>query len=412
MNPGVSPSLPPTSGQTRAQRRETRAAQIRRAARRSWSERLILGLLILAAFTSFGVAATFGYGLYRFRQIERVDVVLASRPPPGEAKNILVVGSDSRESIANSVLPDDAFVEATEATSGQRSDTIMVVRVDPKTESLAVLSFPRDLWLPIAGTDHSQRINTAYANGPQGLVDTIEDNFNIPIHHYVEVNFAGFAGLVDAIGGVPMWFDQPLRDRHSGLVIESAGCHVLDPEMALAYARSRHLEYKTDSGWSSDGTGDLGRITRQQVFLRRALDQVNDLGIGNLMTLNRLLGVAVHNTVIDRDLGLNTLLDLGNRFAHFEGNELQAMSLPVYPFRTSGGAAVLGLVEDEAQVVLEAFRSGNFQTATSSTTVFSGQESTSEDFTSEDGQGMNAARSTTTSTKPIGVAPDAEAACR
>lgn len=396
-------SLP---GMTRAERRQRQEATKRRAAHRSWPQRIVLALLIVAALSSFGVAATFGYGLYQFARIERVDVVLATRPPPGEPKNVLVIGSDSRESIANSELSDGAFIEEGSSTAGQRSDTIMIVQVDPRTESLRVLSLPRDLWLPIAGTDRSQRINTAYANGPQGVIDTIEENFDIPIHHYVEVNFAGFAGLVEALGGVPMWFDTPLRDHNSGLVVDSPGCHVLDPEMALAYARSRHLEYKTERGWQKDGTGDLGRITRQQVFLRRALDQVNGLGVGNLLTLNRLLNVVVHNTVIDRDLDLDTLVDLGTRFSSFEGNELETNALPVYPFTTSGGAAVLGLVDDEAQPILDSFR---LATVAPRSPTAGSVSSTTTGLGTSDVAGDEPVSTTTT---VLGVAPDAQAACK
>ena len=300
-------------------------------------------------------ASVVAYGLYRIEQIERVEVTL-SQAPPGSPENFLVVGSDTRDTLDGSGLAEGAFVGEGAEGSGQRSDTIMVVRVDPAQESVDVLSLPRDLWLPIAGTERSQRINTAYAGGPQRLVDTIETNFDIPVHHYVEVDFAGFAGLVSAIGGVPIWFDTPMRDTHSGLRIESSGCHVLDSEMALAFARSRHLEYRTDDGWSVDGTGDLGRITRQQVFIRRSLDKVSQMGVGDAVTLNRLADVAIDNVTLDDGLGLDSLLELGRRFATFQGEALRTYALPVYSYRTSGGASVLGLEEAEAQPILNIFR--------------------------------------------------------
>lgn len=309
---------------------------------------MVLGIVVAAS--GAGLAAL---GLDKYRRIDRVQVSV-STAPPGAPENYLVVGSDTRDAIADSGLDEGAFTA--EEAAGQRSDTILVVRIDPAVESIQVLSLPRDLWLPIAGSGHSQRINTAYGGGPQQLVDTIEENFAIPIHHYVEVDFTGFVGLVDAIGGVPMWFDTAMRDTHSGLAIPGEGCHTLDPEMALAFARARHLEYRTESGWRVDGTGDLGRITRQQVFLRRAVDQVRGLGVTDAITLNRLADVAVDSVTFDQAIGLSDMIDLGRRFDSFTGDAMETYSLPVSDFRTSGGAAVLRLEEAEAQPVLNIFR--------------------------------------------------------
>lgn len=324
---------------------------------RSWGQRVLLSLLVVVALVATSLAAIGGYVVYRVEQIERVSVDLSEAPPPGAPRNYLLVGSDTRDGFEDGDLDEGAFFGEGAEGSGQRSDTIMVVRVDPSDQSVDVLSIPRDLWVPIPGTGGSQRINTAYADGPQGVVDTIEYNLDIPIHHYVEIDFLGFAGLVDAVGGVPMWFDTAMRDEHSGLRIASPGCHVLDPEMALAFARSRHLEYQLDSGrWSTDGTGDLGRIARQQVFMRRAADQVTSLGLTDVGTLNRLVGVGVDSVTLDRSLGLGELSDLGRRFAAFDSESMRTYSLPTYPFRTSGGAAVLGLEEAEAQPALNVFR--------------------------------------------------------
>ena len=132
-----------------------------------------------------------------------------------------------------------------------------MARVEPDAERVKLLSIPRDLWLPIAGTGSEDRINTAYSNGRQTLIDTIQESLGIPINHYIEVDFSGFQRLVEAIGGVPMWFDTAMRDQHTGLVINGEGCVNLDGEQALALARSRSLEYVEDGGWHTDPTGDL-----------------------------------------------------------------------------------------------------------------------------------------------------------
>jgi hypothetical protein len=126
--------------------------------------------------------------------------------------------------------------------------------------------------------------------------------------------------------------------------------------MALALVRSRHLEHQTDDGWVADPTGDLGRITRQQVFLRRSMDQVRTLGVDDANTLRRLIDVGVESVSIDQALGLSQMVDLGRRFGAVEPEAMRTYSLPADPFTTSGGAAVLRVEEGEAQSILNIFR--------------------------------------------------------
>ena len=134
---------------------------------------------------------------------------------------------------------------------GERSDTIMMIRVDPATTRVAVLSFPRDLWVEIAGTGNRQRINSAYLrDDPQRLVDTIYENFGIGVDHFIQVDFCAFKTLVDAVGGVAVPFEFPARDTNTGLNVPVPGCFTFDGEHALAYVRSRHYQYenRTASG--------------------------------------------------------------------------------------------------------------------------------------------------------------------
>ena len=87
-----------------------------------------------------------------------------------------------------------------------------------------MLSLPRDLWVPIAGEDGAQRINAAYAEGEQVLADTIQQFLGIPVHHYVEVDFAGFQQMVTAVDGVPVYFERAMKDENSGLDVLHPGC--------------------------------------------------------------------------------------------------------------------------------------------------------------------------------------------
>ena len=124
------------------------------------------------------------------------------------------------DSAAN-LAADDPARDGRGNVGGLRSDTVMILRVEPGAERASLLSLPRDLWVPLAGGGN-QRINSAIQNGgPSELIDTIEQYFGIPIHHYVQVDFAGFQELVDVVDGVSVYFPAPARDTHSGLDVDT-----------------------------------------------------------------------------------------------------------------------------------------------------------------------------------------------
>ncbi|MDE0803478.1 MAG: LCP family protein [Acidimicrobiales bacterium] len=333
------------------------AAPLRRTGRQRLL--LVVGVVIcLLTLTGAGVA---GYLNYRFGQITRFDVAIDGAPASGEPRNYLLVGSDSRAGLDEDDPDNAGFFddEGTVTVGGpQRTDTIMLLRVDPDDGAASLLSFPRDLWVPIAGDRGSNRINTAFTAGREVLMDTIRQNFGIPIHHYVEIDFVGFLGLVEAIDGVPFYFDEPVRDTHSGLVVQDTGCITLDPRQSLAFARSRYLEhYDLETGrWRSDPTGDLGRISRQQEFIRRAISSAVSKGLSNPATLNDLVNIGVDFVGLDPSLSVSDILGLGRRFASFDADSLATYSLPATPFRTSGGADVLDLDTREAEPILNIFR--------------------------------------------------------
>jgi LCP family protein required for cell wall assembly len=251
--------------------------------------------------------------------------------------------------------------------SGRRSDSIAIMRIDPSKERVDMLSIPRDLWLPIAGTGKEQRINTAYGRSTQTLVDTIQDQLGIPIHHFVEVDFAGFQDLIQTIGGVPMYFDHPVRDRNSGLRVAAKGCTVLDGYQGLAFARSRHLQWSNGTRWVSDPTGDLGRMTRQQLLARAALAKVRTLGIDDIGRLKGLVDAGVDSVKLDSGMGVSDIVGLARRFADFDPARLQTHSLPVVGHRTDGGAAVVLLDQAAAQPTLDLFRGTTSASVTTTT---------------------------------------------
>lgn len=302
-------------------------------------------------------AGVLAWGLDKFANITKIQIASVQAAPPGEPQNWLLVGTDSREGIDPGSEGSGVFL-GDGVPAGKRTDTLIIARVNPAAGRIDLLSIPRDLWVPHAGGGEG-RINSVFNQefGEERLVDTIESYFGIDINHYAEVNFAGFMDIVEGLGGVPMWFDKPLRDAGSGLDVPVAGCHVLGGYQALAFARSRHLEYFEDGAWHSDGTGDLGRSTRQQYFLRRVADTtMKKVSITELPTLNRVLEIGGNNLVIDDGAEAGTLLSLARSFATIEGDHIIGHALPVYGWRTSGGAEVLGLEDEPAQPILDIFR--------------------------------------------------------
>lgn len=354
---------PPISTRPAPPRRRWSRRRPQHAAPPSKKKLAFRGVAVLVVVAVIAVAGVVGYGWYRYNQIHREDLNLSSSS--GKVQNILIVGSDSRSVVSKGDADAGAFLNAPGADSaGQRSDTIMVARVDPEAGTVDLLSFPRDLWLPIAPSGSPERINTAFAggtsphDGAQRLIDTIKDNFGISINHYVEINFKSFKGIVEAVGGVPMFFGQAVRDTNSGLYQYELGCRVLDGEQSIAYARSRHLEYlNSKKQWIDDPSGDLGRINRQTYFMRTVLDRAQQkFGSFDVKAINDILASTADNLVLDKGFGINQLVSLAKRFKGFSGDQIRSHALPVYPDMTSGGASILRLDVLAAEDELNVFR--------------------------------------------------------
>ena len=218
----------------------------------------------------------------------------------------------------------------------------MVLRVDPEEKQAYLLSFPRDLYLPISGTGDTARINTAHAHGVQTLIDTIQDNFNIPIHHYVEIDFVGFEKLVDAVGGVPLWFDAPVRDRHTGLDVPQAEC-VGAQRRAGAEVRALALPRVPRRGRrlataTPPPTSAASPASRCSCAVRSP--RPSSEGLSNPITLNELVSAGVANVSLDEHLDAGDLLGIGEAFAEYDSDDLMGYSIPSEPMKTSAGAQV------------------------------------------------------------------------
>ena len=147
---------------------------------------------------------------------------------------------------------------------------------------------------------------------------------------------------------------------------------------ALAFARSRYLEYSNGRRWVSDPTGDLGRITRQQIFLRRALAKVTTLNLTDLNTLRELIGVGVQNVKLDDSLGIDDMTTLARQFSKFDSGAMVVHHLTTQPFRTDGGAQVLRFDSTGSDEVIGIFqgRKPKVVAGVTSTTLLSRQSIT------------------------------------
>ncbi|MBA3286871.1 MAG: LCP family protein [Acidimicrobiia bacterium] len=276
-----------------------------------------------------------------------------------EARNFLITGADNGACID----PDSPFAAAfgDRESMGERSDTIMIFRVDPANSRVAVLSFPRDLYVTIAGAGNSSRINSAYSRDePQRLIDTIYENFGVVTDHFMQVDFCAFKTLVDSVGGVAVPFDFPARDPNTGLNVPTTGCFEFNGEHALAYVRSRKYDYEDPPGsgnWLRDPTSDLGRISRQQDFLRRTLAAVLDKGPFNPAVARGLIEATTKYVVTDDGLSPARLLEFAGVMRNVAPGGIVTYQIEATPRTINGAAVLLPTIEGQnMQDVLALFR--------------------------------------------------------
>jgi LCP family protein required for cell wall assembly len=279
------------------------------------------------------VGGSAAYLWFRLGQINRVHVSGIASNGSGQPQTVLIVGSDSRAGLSASQAK---MYGTTSQVGGQRSDVIVLVRLDPGSGGAAMLSIPRDTLVTLAGSGQRNRINASFGNGPSQLVKTIHQNFGIAVNHYVEVNFAGFQNVVNSVGGICLDFPYPAKDTKSGLNITKAGPQQLNGQQALAVARSRYYEYYANGSWHFDGTGDLGRIDRQQTFMRVLAKKAVSSGITNPVRANGIIGSAVHNLTVDDQLSDRQIVSMALKFRHLSPSSVPSYTLPTTPVNGYG----------------------------------------------------------------------------
>ncbi|RSS66702.1 LCP family protein [Streptomyces sp. WAC06614] len=315
---------------------------------------LRIGLLVLAVLVL--LAAGGGWWAYTHlnSNIDSVDLDRAigdDRPAKvvAGAQNVLVIGSDSRAG-ANAEL-DHGNV------SGARSDTAMLVHIPEGRSRATAVSIPRDTLVTrpeckdrdgeAVSSANRVMFNSIYGlAGPACVVKTVEQLSGVRVDHFVEVDFAGFKGLVDALGGVTVTLDKPMSGAKGGLKLD-AGTHRLNGEQSLKFVRTRY-------GYG-DGS-DLGRIGLQQQFMMALLDEIKKQDVlGNPARLYKLADAGTKSLTTDSDLGsLTALADFAQSMKGVDPGTMETLMLPVAYDRIDPNRVVVA--QPQADQLWEAVR--------------------------------------------------------
>lgn len=318
----------------------------RRARRVDWGTALrYVGIGIAAALVLGGAIIALAWG-YADRQLEQQDLGALERetPPPIEGTlNVLAVGTDSREGLTDEQLQE----LGTEGVSGERADTIILIHLSPERPEAVMVSFPRDLLVTIPGHGDG-KLNAALTHGgPDLMVEAVEDYTGVQIDHYVQVNIAGFLEVVDVLDGVELCLDEPLRDPAAGADLD-AGCQVLRGADAAGYVRAR----------KTDPRGDIGRIDRQQRFIKAAMREVVSAGtLVNPLRVKRLIDSAAGALLTDDGLGTSRMFRVAWSLRELDPDDVHAVTVPVHGETIDGGYYAVAEPE-EAESIFQSIRSG------------------------------------------------------
>lgn len=294
---------------------------------------------VVVVVLSLVVAAVVGGGVLYARKVvgdipkydaSTLDVAAAAGGTP---TTYLIIGNDTREDLTDRNLA-KLTGAGKDGTYGHRADTIIVAHVDPTRDASFVVSLPRDLLIDIPGHGPG-KVNAALAkpNGEQVLVDTVQQLTGLRVNHVIEVDFQSFRDIVDAVGGVEMTFDTPVRDDVL-LYKLPQGTQRLDGLQSLLYVRSRHFERQVDGRWKPDGDGDFGRMQRQREFLMALARRIEESG--GVEQIGTFARVARRYVKTDAGFDLNAAIRLYRDLMPFTPERVQFLQLPTKPIMVDG----------------------------------------------------------------------------
>lgn len=269
-------------------------------------------------------------------------------------ENFLIVGSDTREGAEA-----EDHVGDTSGIPGARSDTVMVAHIPKDRKRAVIVSFPRDLeisrpdcqrWNPetgeygevIEGAD-TVKLNTAFTvGGPQCVTKVIQQITGMKINHFVGIDFQGFKGMVDAVGGVTVHIDEPMRDQELGLIVAETGDVKLRGDQALNFVRARKV-------YGDPTFSDYGRMQRQQEFmsslLRATLSSNVLLDVGKLTSFVNAFAASTFG----QNIGVDQMLTLAQSMRGFDAGRVTFLTVPTVGEANERGNEVL-LEDDTAEL--------------------------------------------------------------
>src|SRR5271157_2599214 len=329
---------------------EARTVRIRRAGpppapprkprprrKRAWAQLISLSLVTVVLLISAGILG----GTLRMETALHREPVLTDypgRPASGRGSTWLLVGSDSRQGLT--VEQQQALATGGDTGNG-RTDTMLLVHVPAlgSRTPTTMVSIPRDSYVPIPGYGRD-KINAAFAMGGAPLLtQTVEQATGLRLDHYAEIGFSGFAGLVDALGGITVCPTTPINDPLAGIDLP-AGCQKLSGRDALGYVRTRDTP-----------RADLDRMANQRQFLSALLHRAGSPAVWlNPLRWYSVPRAAAHAMTVDRGDHVWDLAQLGWALH----GSTTALTVPIGEFTNGDAGSVVVWNHEVAGKLFEA----------------------------------------------------------
>lgn len=298
-------------------------AEVRSDPPRKKHSKLKIILLTLTSIVAVLVLAAGGFALYLNHLLDsniKHGAILptGSQPPrnavAGDAQNILLLGSDSRDQ---------------EIGAGSRSDVIQLMHISNDRSRIDIIHFPRDMYVDIPGHGKN-KINAAYSyGGAPLLVQTMENILNLRIDHVAQIDFQGFANLTDTLGGVRLYVPQSFNEN--GFGDWTKGWHDMNGQQALGFVRERHQLAQ----------GDLDRGRNQQAWIKAVLTKT--LTAGTLLNPVKLTGAindVTQYTTVDESFDSSTIRSLALSLRNIKSDSVHFRTAPISGFQNVGGQDV------------------------------------------------------------------------
>lgn len=322
-----------------------------------------IAAVVLAALIFLGLGTAWGAKTWfnsKFTEVAALDENSADIQNAGAQlgdENFLIAGSDTRigstagENVGNA-----------DEVQGARSDTVMLAHIPANRSRAVVISFPRDLEITrpacnqfdltkndysdqVAPAETKVKLNTAYAvGGPRCLTKWMQQMTGMKINHFVGIDFGGFKDMVDAVQGVTVHLDKPIKDTTLGMVVSQTGDVTISGDQALSFVRARHV--------IGDPTSDYGRIKRQQQFIKALMEKAMSHGV--MTSPSELSGfvTAFAKATFGDNIGVDQMLTLAQSMKGLDASKVNFMTVPTVGTANSRGNEVL--IESQAKAIFQA----------------------------------------------------------